>query len=123
MTVAVMEAFGVTVERPDGSTWVVEPQTYRATTYAIEPDASAASYFFAAAAVVGGRVTVDGLGTPSLQGDLDFVDLLGEMGARVERATAPRRSRPPPPSRRRSNFRRCTPNTATHHTARPPPQP
>src|SRR3546814_1607999 len=42
MTVAVMEAFGVTVERPDESTWVVEPQTYRATTYAIEPDASAA---------------------------------------------------------------------------------
>src|SRR3546814_4261656 len=56
--------------------------------YAIEPDASAASYFFAAAAVVGGRVTVDGIGTPSLQGDLDFVDLLGEMGASVERGSS-----------------------------------
>src|SRR3546814_21168013 len=72
MTVAVMEAFGVTVERPDESTWVVEPQTYRATTYAIDPNASAASYFFAAAAVVGGRVTLAGLGTPPPQGALDL---------------------------------------------------
>src|SRR3546814_11820911 len=80
MTVAVMEALGVTVERPDESTWVVEPQTYRAITYAIEPDASAASYFFADAAVVGGRVTVYGTGTPPLQGDHAFVDLLGTLG-------------------------------------------
>jgi 3-phosphoshikimate 1-carboxyvinyltransferase len=85
MTVAVMDAFGVHVERPDEHTWIVEPQTYRATAYAVEPDASAASYCFAAAAILGGRVTVEGLGTPSLQGDLDFVDLLARMGADVER--------------------------------------
>jgi 3-phosphoshikimate 1-carboxyvinyltransferase len=54
--------------------------------YAIEPDASAASYFFAAAAHGNGRVTVDGLDTHSLQGDLRFVDVLEAMGARVERA-------------------------------------
>lgn len=86
MTVAVMASFGVEVERPDDRTWVVEPQGYRAASYAIEPDASAASYCFAAAAVVGGRVTVEGLGTPSLQGDLDFVDLLAAMGTVVDRA-------------------------------------
>ncbi|MEY2436123.1 MAG: 3-phosphoshikimate 1-carboxyvinyltransferase [Acidimicrobiaceae bacterium] len=53
--------------------------------YAIEPDASAASYFFAAAAICDGRVTVEGLGRGSLQGDLGFVDVLASMGAAVER--------------------------------------
>jgi len=55
-----------------------------ARTYAIEPDASAASYFFAAAAVLGGRVTVEGLGIASLQGDRGVVDVLAAMGAEVE---------------------------------------
>jgi 3-phosphoshikimate 1-carboxyvinyltransferase len=85
MTVAVMAAFGVEVQRPDDRTWVVEPQTYRATDLAIEPDASAASYVFAAAALLGGRATVDGLGAGSLQGDLGFVDVLEAMGAQVDR--------------------------------------
>jgi 3-phosphoshikimate 1-carboxyvinyltransferase len=56
---------------------------YHGARYAIEPDASAASYFFAAAAMTGGRVTVDGLGASSLQGDLRFVDLLRRMGCDV----------------------------------------
>jgi 3-phosphoshikimate 1-carboxyvinyltransferase len=51
--------------------------------YAIEPDASAASYFFAAAAITGGQVTVPGLTSRSLQGDVRFVELLEEMGCRV----------------------------------------
>ena len=51
MTVAVMARFGVEVQRPDERTWVVEPQAYRAADLAIEPDASAASYVFAAAAL------------------------------------------------------------------------
>jgi 3-phosphoshikimate 1-carboxyvinyltransferase len=85
MTVAVMETFGVDVQRPDDRTWVVAPQRYRAAELAIEPDASAASYVFAAAALVGGRATVAGLGEGSLQGDLGFVDVLEQMGARVER--------------------------------------
>ncbi|HLT16459.1 MAG TPA: 3-phosphoshikimate 1-carboxyvinyltransferase [Acidimicrobiales bacterium] len=85
MTVAVMERFGVSVGRPDGDTWVVEPQTYAASELTIEPDASTASYAFAAAAIAGGRVTVEGLGTGSLQGDVAFVDVLESMGATVER--------------------------------------
>ena len=84
MTVAVMAAFGVTVDRPDDRTWRIEPQTYVATSYEIEPDASAASYAFAVPAIVGGTVRVDGLGSASLQGDVAFVDLLARMGARVE---------------------------------------
>jgi 3-phosphoshikimate 1-carboxyvinyltransferase len=85
LTVAVMAAFGVEVGRPAADTWVVEPALYRGAEHRIEPDASAASYAFAAAAIAGGRVTVEGLGTGSLQGDLGFVDLLERMGAHVER--------------------------------------
>jgi len=79
-TTAVMAAFGVTV---DGLH--VRPGAYRATDFAVEPDASAASYLLAAAAIGAGRVTVEGLGTASLQGDVRFADLLERMGARVER--------------------------------------
>ncbi len=86
MTVEVMKAFGVNVERDGYRRFVVAPgQKYTASAYAVEPDASAASYFFAAAAICGGRATVDGLGSNSLQGDLHFVDLLESMGARVVR--------------------------------------
>jgi 3-phosphoshikimate 1-carboxyvinyltransferase len=80
MTRAVMAAFGVEV---DGLR--VPPGAYRAREFAIEPDASAASYFFAAAAISGGRVTVEGLGTESIQGDVAFVDILEQMGAVVRR--------------------------------------
>lgn len=88
LTVVMMRHFGVAVERPDPRTWVVAPQRYVATDCAIEPDASAASYVFAAAAVLDGRATVPGLGSSALQGDLAFVDLLERMGARVDRAEA-----------------------------------
>jgi 3-phosphoshikimate 1-carboxyvinyltransferase len=80
MTAAVMDAFGV---RVDGL--AVKPSRYVAAEVEIEPDASAAAYFFAAAAICGGAVTVEGLGTSSLQGDVAFVDSLERMGARVER--------------------------------------
>ncbi len=64
----------------------VEPGGYRSPgTYRVEPDASAASYFLAAAAIRGGRVRVEGLGTGSLQGDVAFVDALERMGADVVR--------------------------------------
>jgi 3-phosphoshikimate 1-carboxyvinyltransferase len=84
MTAAVVRAFGAGVSPLDGG-WVVEPGGYRPTDYGIEPDASAASYFFAAAAICGGRVTVEGLGQNALQGDVAFVDVLERMGCRVVR--------------------------------------
>jgi len=95
MTLAVMSAFGVKVEYEDRFSLIfptqerlarfVVPagQRYRATRYEIEPDASAASYFFAAAAVTGGRVTVEGLTRDSLQGDVAFCDCLAHMGCDV----------------------------------------
>jgi 3-phosphoshikimate 1-carboxyvinyltransferase len=87
MTAAVMAAFGVTAEIDTASwRWLrVRPgQRYAGRTFRIEPDASNASYFFAAAAVTGGRVRVEGLGRDSTQGDLRFVDALRAMGAEVE---------------------------------------
>ena len=67
----------------DFSLRVPAPQSYLGRTYAIEPDASAASYFFAAAAIAGGSVTVEGLGRNSLQGDVAFCDCLRQMGCEV----------------------------------------
>jgi len=83
MTVAVMEAFGAIVEaQPNRIT--VEGAGYRATEYAIEPDASTATYPLAAAAIVGGRVKVLGLGAKSTQGDVEFAQrVLEPMGASV----------------------------------------
>ncbi|MGW2117985.1 3-phosphoshikimate 1-carboxyvinyltransferase [Streptomyces zhihengii] len=83
ITLAMMRAFGVEVAR-EGDVFTVPPGGYRATTYAVEPDASTASYFFAAAALTPGReVTVPGLGTGALQGDIGFTEVLRRMGAEV----------------------------------------
>ncbi|MEV2239214.1 3-phosphoshikimate 1-carboxyvinyltransferase [Micromonospora sp. NPDC049891] len=82
ITVAMMERFGVRVHR-DGDTFTVPAHSYTAADYGIEPDASTASYFLAAAALTGRSVTVPGLGTGSLQGDLRFVHVLERMGANV----------------------------------------
>ena len=84
LTVATMRAFGAEVAVADDGSYAVAPGGYRPTDHAVEPDASAASYFFAAAAICGGRVRVEGLGTGTVQGDLAFVDVLRRMGARVE---------------------------------------
>jgi 3-phosphoshikimate 1-carboxyvinyltransferase len=82
ITLAMMRRFGVEVIR-DGDTFTVPPGGYTATDYRVEPDASTASYFFAAAALTGRTATVPGLGTGALQGDLAFVDVLRRMGAEV----------------------------------------
>ncbi len=86
ITAEVMRAFGVDVSI-DTVSWrefsVAAGQQYVGRAYRIEPDASNASYFFAAAAVTGGRVRVQHLGETSIQGDLRFVDVLAQMGASV----------------------------------------
>jgi 3-phosphoshikimate 1-carboxyvinyltransferase len=85
MTVALMADFGVSVERRGYQRFSVEPQTYRSPDeYAIESDASAASYFWAAPAVVGGSVKVQNISRRSLQGDVRFLDVLAAMGCRIE---------------------------------------
>jgi 3-phosphoshikimate 1-carboxyvinyltransferase len=84
MTIAVMQAFGVEVQREGYRSFRIAPARYRSpSTYAIEPDASAASYFLAAPAICGGTVLVRGVPRRSLQGDIAFVALLEEMGCEV----------------------------------------
>lgn len=83
MTLGVMAQFGVEVQCREHRQFCLEPQAYRGTQYDIEPDASAASYMFAAAAVTGGEVTVEGLNQYALQGDVRFVEALEQMGCGV----------------------------------------
>lgn len=86
ITLGVMAQFGVTIDRIKPSVWKIHPQTYQRTAaYDIEPDASAASYFFAVAAITGGSVTVDGLNQDALQGDINFIRVLEDMGCNIER--------------------------------------
>jgi 3-phosphoshikimate 1-carboxyvinyltransferase len=82
MTLAVMESFGIT-RPPLAWPMKIMPAQYRGCRYEVEPDASAASYFFAAAAITQGRITVEGLHADSLQGDVAFCDCLRQMGCEV----------------------------------------
>ena len=75
------------------------PARYRAGTHLIQGDATAASYFWAAAAVTGGRVSVENVGTDSFQGDAKFVDVLEEMGCRVRRTAHSAEVAAPPAKR------------------------
>jgi 3-phosphoshikimate 1-carboxyvinyltransferase len=88
MTMQLMDHFGVTpelVRDPDTREprrIIVPREKYRATDYTVEPDASNASYFLAAAAIhEGAKITIEGLGKQSLQGDVRFADVLHSMGA------------------------------------------
>ncbi len=83
VTEQAMNAFGAQMRRDGFRRFEVAAGQYTAAAYAVEPDASAASYFFAAAAVTGGTILVPGLGTRSLQGDVGFVQLLEKMGCIV----------------------------------------
>lgn len=83
MTLKMMEAFGVTCSDHDLTKFTIPRRSYKLEQYDIEPDASAASYFFGAAAVTGGTVTVEGLTRRSLQGDVGFIDALAQMGCEV----------------------------------------
>jgi 3-phosphoshikimate 1-carboxyvinyltransferase len=89
MTAALMGDFGVPCRRLEPTEagcagWRVPAGArYRAGEYPIEPDASAAAYFWALAAVTGGRVRTPGIGRSRLQGDAALLDILTEMGCQV----------------------------------------
>ncbi|MFM8414318.1 MAG: 3-phosphoshikimate 1-carboxyvinyltransferase [Planctomycetota bacterium] len=83
MTRRVMEAFGARCLVEGDRVWRIPADGYAGRAYEIEPDASAASYFAAAAAITGGRVRIEGLGRDSLQGDVAFCDALERMGCEV----------------------------------------
>ncbi len=82
VTLEMMADFGVQSELQEHAVQV-QPGTYQACDYAIEPDASTASYFFAAAALTGGEILVKGLHRQVLQGDIRFLEVLEKMGAEI----------------------------------------
>jgi len=88
MTLEVMKSFGVESALQLDQTpikFIADPNVnYRGCDYEIEPDASAASYFWAMAAICGGKATVAGLSRQALQGDVAFIDCLQSMGCEVE---------------------------------------
>ena len=86
MTQKVMKDFGVDCHINDAFNRfeIAGDQSYTAAEYQIEPDASAASYFWAAAAICGGTATVKNLNQDSLQGDVQFVECLEQMGCKVK---------------------------------------
>ena len=89
MTLGMMADFGVTVKREGYRRFLIQPARYLARRQVpIEPDATAASYFFAAPALCGGRVLVEGISRRSSQGDLVFLDVLGRMGCAVAETKA-----------------------------------
>ena len=84
MTVAMMQQFGVRVERTDATTFFIPGgQTYTARDYFIEPDMSAACYFYAMAPLLGISMTVPHIPEQSLQGDVQFLNVLKQMGCGV----------------------------------------
>ncbi|MFM8946521.1 MAG: 3-phosphoshikimate 1-carboxyvinyltransferase [Actinomycetota bacterium] len=84
MTAAVMSSFGAGGIAISDGMIRIESGGYVPTEYHVEADASSASYPLAAAAITGGRVTVNGLGKDSLQGDAVFADILARMGCEIE---------------------------------------
>ena len=84
MTLSVMYDFGVEVDRVGYDRFLIHPALYTpASTYPIESDASAASYFFAASAICGGTIRVKNINRSSKQGDINFLDVLEKMGCVV----------------------------------------
>jgi 3-phosphoshikimate 1-carboxyvinyltransferase len=84
MTLKLMSHWGAQSSVSEDFIIVPGGQRYQAQEFHVEADASAASYFAAAAATVGGAVTIHGLRKDSVQGDLGFLAILERMGARIE---------------------------------------
>ncbi len=83
MTLKLMQDYGVSVERNGYESFTIKPQVYRARDYLIEGDAMAAGYFWAAAAITGGRIKVTNVGSASVQGDKRLATVLEHMGCTV----------------------------------------
>ncbi len=85
LTISMMREFGVIVRRRGYEQFVVRcRQTYQGADYRVEGDMTAACYLFAAAAITGGHVRVEGINPYGEQGDVKFLDILEEMGCSVK---------------------------------------
>jgi len=84
MTLHVMRSFGANIETIDTKIFKIDnQQKYIGHEFEIESDATSASYFLAAAAITNGYIKICGLSTESLQGDIQFISVLSDMGCSV----------------------------------------
>lgn len=84
MTIETMKRFGVEVSQESPARFNIRPgQSYKAVSMEIEGDLSGGAYFLAAAALCGGRILLEGVGSGSLQGDIRICGILEKMGSRV----------------------------------------
>jgi len=84
LTIDLMRIFGVNVENNSYSSFFIKSGNgYKAREYTIESDMTSATYFFAAAAITGGKVKVKNINISTMQGDIKFVDILKKMGCIV----------------------------------------
>ena len=79
-----MEEFGVTATFDGTDYFVPANASYYKERYTVEPDMSAACYFYAAAAMTGGRAKVRNVHMDNTQGDLKFLDVLKQLGCKVQ---------------------------------------
>lgn len=84
ITARVMADFGIEGIEVGPDRVIIPEGVYRARSFTIEPDASSASYPLAAVAIRGGQMSIPGLDTTSMQGDVGFLDILGAMGCGVD---------------------------------------
>jgi 3-phosphoshikimate 1-carboxyvinyltransferase len=85
MTIAIMNDFGVEIERQGYERFIVRPSSFfPLSSYSIESDASAASYFFAAPAICSGTVRLENISRRSRQGDIAFLYILEQMGCQIK---------------------------------------
>ncbi|WAI11513.1 MAG: 3-phosphoshikimate 1-carboxyvinyltransferase [Buchnera aphidicola (Macrosiphum albifrons)] len=83
ITLNLIKCFGVNIKHDSYTVFYIKGQQEYKTpgNYIIEGDASSASYFLAAAAIKGGSIKVSGVGKKSIQGDIEFANILKKMGA------------------------------------------
>jgi len=83
-TISVMKNFGVEVQNNNYKTFTILPQKYFPIKYQIQGDASSASYFLSAAAICGGKIVIENVGSECNQGDIKYAEILRKMGAKVK---------------------------------------
>jgi 3-phosphoshikimate 1-carboxyvinyltransferase len=85
LTLDVQAAFGISFYRRGYRFFQIPGgQSYQSREYDIDADASSASYFWAAAALTGGRVSIANINMETSQGDIDFVAVLARMGCSID---------------------------------------
>ncbi len=83
ITLEMMKQFGISLTQKGGEYFVAHNDSFCIPEYAVEPDFSAACYFYAAGALLNREVVVEGLRFDSLQGDKKFIGVLEDMGCSV----------------------------------------